>query len=213
MHIICNPSKQSHTRRNQSQIRCQNRWIEIPALTLSIARQKLVEHGTSTFADGFNYWFPSPSDMAAENSRPASSFTICGSTPGANMESVVFRKYTTCPGNKPLRVSNVSNVKNKTHKHGWHEPWNIAWWVRIRIIGQYHPPITAWLAILMAVTVKVGEDDDLWMAVNLNVAMWLWHRWLTKLMVTTFNMTHESPPIFASILMFLNTSVNCLFQK
>ena len=39
---------------------------------------------------------PSPRYMAAENSRPASSFTICGSTPGAKMESVVFRKYTTC---------------------------------------------------------------------------------------------------------------------
>lgn len=35
----------------------------------------------------------------------------------------------------------------------------------------------------------------------------------TKLMVATFNMTHESPPILASILIILNTSVNCLFQK
>ena len=35
MHIICSPSKQSHTRRNHSQIRCPNHWIEIPALTLT----------------------------------------------------------------------------------------------------------------------------------------------------------------------------------
>lgn len=35
------------------------------------------------------------SHMAAENSLPASSLMICGSRPGAMMESVVLRKYTT----------------------------------------------------------------------------------------------------------------------
>lgn len=175
MHIICNPSKQSHTGRNHSQTRCQNRWIEIPALTLTHTTYCISE-ACWTWNFHICWWFQLVASLTKRHGSRKFPARIQFHNLRFNARGQYgiggLSKVHHLPGNKPPQGPRVSNLQNKTQV--W-MTWNMKYCLVNRdpnnwaVSSPYHCLVGHTHGTKTPVN-HVGEDDDLWMAVNPKVA-------------------------------------------